>query len=372
LLAPLLTSPLQYGRPGQVLQRNWALQQGEQDDAPMWVGAPQRSAISYYYSANPSVMPLRSTFVYDDSANWLAAPVASNPNFLVAPTAPTPFLGWRPTWYSEDSFWQGAPAGSRTLPMLSSGGQPFTPRFAAQTVEDDQPIFMPAPLRSGTVGLYILSLTETGPAQTAFYVPDPPADTLWSAAPTAASMTLLSAAPPAPTVPLWSPPWQAYTDDSAARPAESVGMSVVRKLTVQKVYGLGGQVPPYRWNATLDEPPMHQGAPQSSWTLRALTVGKLFGQGGQVVPYRHDATLDDPAPWMPVNYPNVLNQLLTKIVFTVGSFWRWWPMSHDVDAPGWQGTPTSSNYPLTNPGPPQPKHKGFAWVPFFRQGRRRS
>jgi hypothetical protein len=85
--------------------------------------------------------------------------------------------------------------------------------------------------------------------------------------------------------------------------------AIIAQLTATRIYAKGGQVPPFRWNATIDDPPMWQGAPARAAAIPLLTAVIFYGQGGQTLSKWWRFYQDEPSSWSPTT---VLNGVLVR------------------------------------------------------------
>jgi|SRR5882672_547602 len=267
--APLriLTQQKLFGQGGQAVpfRPNFTI-----DEPPMWQGAPVDSPIVSFltkqkvYGAGGQVPPYRWNFTADDPPAWQLL-AGRNSNLFA--TSQNPFSNRQTSWYSEDSNWQGAPAGSAPLRILTS-----------------RRLF-------GQGG-------QVPPSRWNFNNDDPPP---WSRA-TVRNANLLQSQNP-----FSNRQWQ-WSDDASGWTGQPIASAIIPQLTKVKFFGAGGQTPPFRPNFTLDDAPS----------------------------------------WWPATERNLI--LLTTPIASPRNV-RFWLFNYDVDAPQWQGGP-SSDYLLFQPQPP--------------------
>jgi hypothetical protein len=166
-------------------------------------------------------------------------------------------------------------------------------------------------------------------------------------------------------------------EDQPWGPPRSIPVSLLARLTQQKIYGQGGQVPRARWNFNYDETPIWVGAPRSSnistippavnpfknkntywfsedavWQgtpIDSALLHPLLTSGGQVKPFRWNYTLDDQSIWQGVPIDSALLHPLLTAGGQVPPFrWNFTWDDHAV----WQGVPIDSAllHPLLTAG----------------------
>lgn len=264
------------------------------NDPPTWSGEPINSATLQLLTA-PGKAPTRTfRFGLDDPAYWQGIPVARNAPLYLA----TPFTNRKTYWYSEDAMWTGAPIDAAAIAMLTAAGQakPFRWNY---------------------------SLDDAA---------------AWSGAPDGVPLTLTAVTNPfVSRVRVW------YAEDAvwSGEPINSAALQILSSA---------GQVKPFRWNHTLDDPSLWIGSPLRSVTMSMLTVG------GQVPPFRWNYTQNDPPMWQgsPTSRSYSLFASLAPSPFI-----RPIPVWYSEDA-GWQGTPTrSAIIPILTAGgkPPTPRYQ---------------
>jgi hypothetical protein len=342
------------------------------DDPPIWVGSPVKSApiglltSQKEFGQGGQAPPFRPNFSLNDPPEWQGKPAAYSlaqllSGTVVRPPATTPnpsrddVFVWQPQasfnvlsgvtqnpfhnaktyWYHEGSDWQGSPVNAKSISLTTTQvkvyGQPGqSPPFRWNATLDDAPAAQPNLPRN---------------------------------------QNLLSSSAQTPFSPVI---WGTVIDPSHWQGSPVNAKAVALTTTQVKFYGQPGQAPPFRWNATLDDPPSWWpanernigllttiitepfsntwvtvypadytlnfppewvGAPQHSAIIPALTAMTLFSAGGQVLPYRWNATLDDPPSWQRQPQRSNAVSLLTVGGQPPTKTWRydyddsstWWP-----------------------------------------------
>jgi hypothetical protein len=249
---PLLSAVKFYGAGGQIPPYGWDF---TIDDPPSWQWPLYERNQNILQPAAQAPFENRQVFWYSEDAFWQGRPVGVN-----LTSRQVPFENRQTYWYSEDAVWVGKPNASAIIPALSAvkvygvGGQ--VPPFRWNATLDEPPSWQ-WPIYAVNLGVHALLAAPT---------PFENRQTYW------------------------------YSEDSLWQ-GTPLRSEIISALSIVKVYGAGGQGPPYRWNYTLDEAPQWQGAPVNSKIISVLSAQRIFGTGGQVPPYRWNYTIDDPPSW---------------------------------------------------------------------------
>jgi hypothetical protein len=302
-----------YGQPGQVPTKPWARWLTD-NDPPMWQGSPIHS---------------QSLVLTTTELKWFGAP------------GQVPTKRWLPyLTYDDPPMWQGAPLNSGAImatktqvKIYGQPGQAPTKAWDRWNTYDDPSTWQATVERN----LSLLFPTHNPFSNRQWQWSDDPS--YWSGEPiNSAVLQQLLTAPVIYGRGGQVPPfrWNASYDDASYWSGSPLHAAPIQLLTPQKVFGQGGQVPPFRWNYTIDDPGFWAGAPLYSAIIQNLTQQKVFGQGGQVPPYRWNYTLDDPPSWSPFVERNLSLLFPTTNPFS-NRQWQW-----SDDASVWQGSPLSS------------------------------
>jgi hypothetical protein len=287
-----------------------------------------------------------SPYTIDNPPVWSGEPVNSAIIQILSSTGQVkPFL-WNYT-LNDPPMWQGEPVNSATLQMLTVGGQvkPFRWNY---TLDDAAPWnWMAENLNSGiqhaivSVGqspVYPLNLSivlgSSYPGIIDFYPNLPLDNPVWSGSPLGFNQALNT--PTAPRNPFINRQTYWYAEASTWS-AEPINSATLQLLTV------GGQVPPFRWNYTLQETPVW------TWMSELLNSGiqHAITAGGQPPQFLPNFTLNELPMWQGSPYHAATISLLTfggqpptpRYVFPPGdaSIWVGAPMfntlSNLINAP---------------------------------------
>ena len=243
---------------------------------------------------------------------WVPRPDDLPTQWQGTPKSNTTIAGWRPSfsggqvvqppfWVPRPddlpTQWQGTPKSNTTI--AGSGGQapPFRPNFTY----DDPSFWAGAPVKAWQVAFLTQQKFYGQGGQVPSFRPNFTYDDAsfwkWQYIYNPNIKT-----PSAPTLPFRNYKTYWYDEPSFWQGAP-VDAAPIALLTHQKVYGVGGQVPPFRPNFTYDDPAFWQGEPINSAAIQLLTAFKFYGQGGQVPPFRPNFTYDDASFWQWKGYP---------------------------------------------------------------------
>lgn len=303
-----------YGQAGQVPPSRWNY---NHDDPPMWIGRPAGSAalplltFTTFYGAGGQVPPARFDFNYfDDPPMWVGRPTGSavipllTVQVIYGQGGQVPPFRWN--WGLDDSaVWQGAPVGS--LVNLQFSTKPFVPARWNQHHDDPPPWTFP----------YKQLLTLYNPPVTN---PFSNRKTAW------------------------------YSEDAywVGRPVSS---TVIPLLTAQRIYGVGGQAPPARFDFNyFDDPPMWQGTPAQWNRLLAQTFTEPFPQPGRLTWWYAEDTHWTGTPTASAVIPLLTAQRFYSAGGQVPPA-RFSIEYHD-EAAHWRGAPVGANLELFIPSPP--------------------
>jgi hypothetical protein len=200
-----------------------------------------------------------------------------------------PFWVPRP---SDDPSWGYAARKSQLISLLTAAGKPkqFQPNFTY----DDAAFWQGSPSHAAPIPLLtaIKFYGQGGqalPYKWNFTLDDPPSWQFFF-------IYNRNVAVPKVAVPFSNRQTYWYDEPSFWQGAPS-DAAPIALLTQQKIYGQGGQVPPFRPNFTYDDPSFWLGKSDPSAIIPLLTAIKFFGQGGQVPPFRANFTYDDSSFW---------------------------------------------------------------------------
>jgi hypothetical protein len=364
------------------------------DETAPWSPNPETLNANYsLLKSQPFSFELRWPYTYDETAPWNAAPISSRA--IVVTTTQVKFYGqpgqappfrWNATG-DDAASWQW-PNYSRNDNIL---GIPPPPPFSnAQSYRwtfDDASLWQGTPLPSGAIVATRTQVRFYGQPGQAPYrwsnwtYNDPPVWT-WPGA-TWNHNVLFQI-----VYPKINPPIQWYSEDAYWLGTPLSSRAIVLTNTQAQFFGQHGQVPPFRWNWGLNDPPvwqwaipqrnvdvlipvivepfsnsqakrwtyddasLWQGVPTRSQIIRLLSTQQRFYSAPGQVPTPRWAryyVLDDPPMWQGSPTRSFTLPLLTTQLRMYGApgevLPRWWRYDYD-DASLWNWPTTELNLPL--------------------------
>ncbi len=287
-----------------------------------WQGDPQSAPLALLLTSTPPAVqePQMSPFWAprppDDNIRN-AAQVAAPINLLTAQPKPTVPVRWNVT-LDDPPTWTGEPINSAIIQILTSAGQ--VKPFRWNHTLDDPSLWSGSPLRSVTMSMLTVG-GQVKPFRWNYSLDDPP---MWQGSPVARSYPLFASLAPSPfirPIPVW------YSEDAGwqGTPTRS---AIIPMLTV------GGQVKPFRWNYTVDDPPTWQQPKGFNLTLNTTIVKPFTNRWAWAYP-------DEASVWQPTINLNLNIVLGSSFPGALSSY-----VNTPLDNPTWDAKPIGINKAL--------------------------